>query len=86
MHIQNVESVCGPETVKLICGNKCDLENERRVPFDDLIDKAATHEKILYQETSAVSSRHETIEQLFHTLCTHLAKLPQRKSTAIKLH
>ena len=47
-----------PNVVKMIVGNKCDLDNERRVTFDELTELANSQNIESYYETSATSVRH----------------------------
>ena len=39
-HLNNVENYCKKDVIKIMVGNKCDLEGERRITFDDMHDKA----------------------------------------------
>lgn len=63
-HNNNIETYCDKDVVKILVGNKSDLEGERRVTFDDLTEKA-NELKMKYFETSAVQSKHHTILELF---------------------
>ena len=45
-------------------GNKCDLDEDRRISFDDMCDKAQDNE-IKAFETSALPDRKSTIDELF---------------------
>ena len=38
-----IEKSCPPGTIKVIVGNKCDLDHLRRVKMQDLADKADEH-------------------------------------------
>ena len=57
----------------MLVGNKCDLETERRVMFDDLSDKAAELE-VPYFETSALPDKKSTIDELFQEVVLQLSK------------
>ena len=53
-------------------GNKCDLDVDRRVQYDDLQDKAGDL-KLSSYETSALPDRRATVEELFNDLIVQLA-------------
>ena len=58
--------------VKYLVGNKCDLEFERRITFDDLEDKK-NDLGVRGFETSALKKT--TIDELFHELIIELSKI-----------
>ena len=75
-YIETVENICGANTIKVIVGHKCDLNNDRRVKMQDLTDKAEEHNVDLYFETSAFPEYKGTIDALFNAIVTKLATLP----------
>ncbi len=62
--MNSVENYCSKDVIKILVGNKCDLEGERRISFDDMQDKANDMGLRAF-ETSALESRRGTIEELF---------------------
>ena len=52
-------------------GNKCDLEDERRITYDDMMDKATELSNIKAFETSAIDKNKSTINELFNE-CTFM--------------
>ena len=58
--------------IKYLVGNKCDLEFERRITFDDLEDKK-NDLGVRGFETSALKKT--TIDELFHELIIELSKI-----------
>ncbi len=73
---ESVERVCPPSTIKVFVGNKCDLDNNRRIKMQDLVDKADEHEVDLHFETSAYPEYKGTIEAMFNAVIKRLADLP----------
>ena len=64
-HMNNINQYCNDENVlKFLVGNKCDLEEDRRVTFDDLLEKQQDY-NIRGFETSALPERKSTIDELF---------------------
>lgn len=75
-----VKSQCSDDVIIALVGNKCDLQNERRVSYDDLCDKAGDLDT-LYFETSAMPDRRETITDLFSEFIRQLSvKAPKAGS------
>ena len=72
-HMDNVEQMCKDGPFKYIIGNKCDLEDDRVVLFEDLQDKMQTYGCQGF-ETSALMDRRPTIDYLFNTIIKDLAK------------
>jgi len=71
-----VERVCPANTIKVLVGNKCDLDNSRKLKRRDLADKAEEHNVDLYFETSAYPEYKGTIETMFNAVIKKLAELP----------
>ena len=70
-----------PNVVKMIVGNKCDLDNERRVNFDELIELASNLNIESYYETSATSVHHRgTIVAVLNDVIRKLAEIPVNAS------
>ena len=67
-HYEHIEKFCPANCVKVIVGNKCDLDNSRRVKTQDLMDKAEEHNVDLYFETSALPEYKGTIDDLFNAV------------------
>ena len=73
-YYDTVEKLCSVSTLKVICGNKCDLDNSRRIKNNDLSDKAEEHGIELFFETSALSSEYKgTIDAMFNAIVRKLA-------------
>ena len=62
---ESVDDICGPNTIKVIVGNKCDLDNDRKVKLHQLQEKAEEHDVQLYFETSALHEYRYTIDAMF---------------------
>lgn len=58
----------GGSVVKLLAGNKCDLESRRAVPMADALEFATAHNGMQLLETSAKDSTR--VEQLFSTIAS----------------
>ena len=71
--VESAERACGPNLIKVIVGNKCDLNNDRRVKMNDLSDKADEHNVDLFFETSAFPEYKGTIDSMFNAIITKLA-------------
>ena len=70
-----------PNVIKMIVGNKCDLDNERRVNFDELIELASNLNIESYYETSATSVQHRgTIVAVLNDVIRKLAEIPVNAS------
>lgn len=62
-----VDSLCGNDVIVALAGNKCDLQSERRVSFDDLTQKSEELD-CMYFETSAMADKRDTIEDMFNEI------------------
>ena len=70
-----------PNVVKMIVGNKCDLDNERRVTFDELAELANSQNIESYYETSATSVRHRgTIVGVLNDVIRKMADISMNAS------
>ena len=70
-----------PNVVKMIVGNKCDLDNERRVTFDELTELANSQNIESYYETSATSVRHRgTIVGVLNDVIRKMADMSMNAS------
>ena len=78
-HFETVETVCDPSTIKVFVGNKCDLDNHRKVKMQELSDKAEEHGVELYFETSALQAYKGTIDAMFNAIIRKLADMPAGK-------
>ena len=76
--------MCGENTLKILVGNKCDLENERTVGWEELEDKAGEI-GAKFLETSALQNKRDTIERLFKIICDEIKKRPNQNSRGTKL-
>ena len=67
IHIPNFDSCnTNQNVIKVIVGNKCDLDNERRVTFEELTTFADEQKIVDYFETSAVSPQYRnTVNTVF---------------------
>lgn len=70
--IQQVDNLCPPNCIKVLVGNKCDLEQERKVSFADACEYAELQGMTKFFETSACNF--ETVEQMFTWCANELAK------------
>ena len=71
-YVESVESIC-PDIIKVIVGNKCDLDNNRKVKKVDLDDKAEEHNVDLFFETSAMQEYKGTIDAMFTAVIDKIA-------------
>ena len=62
-HLDNINLYCGENVLKVLVGNKCDLE-ERYISYDDIKDRGEEL-GIRFFETSALPEKRETIDELF---------------------
>ena len=76
---ESVDDLCEPSTVKVFVGNKCDLDNTRRVKMQNLTDKAEEHGVELYFETSAFPEYKATIDALFNAVIRKVADMKDGK-------
>lgn len=74
-HLNSITQYCDENVLKILVGNKADLE-ERHISFDDISDKAEEL-KIKFFETSAIPEKKSTIDELF----TEIANLLVQKGT-----
>ena len=64
-HMINIDRLCQNENVlKFLVGNKCDLEEWRRVSYIDLYDKGLENQCSWF-ETSTLPEFTSTIDELF---------------------
>ena len=75
-HIANVRALCRPDVQIILVGNKCDLDNDRRVKYEELEDKADEHSIKFFFETSALSEYRGTINGMFTAIINQMATLP----------
>ena len=66
-----VDTNCPPDCIKVLVGNKCDLEQERKIDYADALDQAKVLNMNKFFETSA--TRKETIDQVFAWIANELA-------------
>ena len=76
---ESVDELCEPGTVKIFVGNKCDLDNTRKVKMQNLTDKAEEHGVELYFETSAFPEYKATIDALFNAVIRKVADMKDGK-------
>ena len=70
-----------PNVIKMIVGNKCDLDNERMVNFEELTEVASELNIESFYETSATSVKHRgTIVAVLNDLIRKLAEIPMNAS------
>ena len=58
----SITQICNEDIKVFIVGNKCDLQSERHVQWDDLEEKAAQLGDCAFFETSALPDKKETID------------------------
>ena len=63
--MNDVEQRCCPDVIKFLVANKCDLDEKRRVFYEDLQTKAETFNIDNMMETSAISAKRESCAELF---------------------
>ena len=83
-----IETTCDRQVIKVIAGNKCDKDTERRKKKQDLDDLAEELGVNLFFETSAYPEYKDTIEVMFNAIIEELAKLPDidpRRSGIVNL-
>ena len=51
--VETVDEYCPPDCIKVLVGNKCDLENERKVEYADALDQAKIFKVSKFFEASA---------------------------------
>ena len=67
-----IDQYCDNKNVlKLVVGNKCDLGRDRRITYDDLIDKAEEY-GIKGYETSTMPGFSATVDDLFKDVVEQL--------------
>ena len=71
------------DVIKYLVGNKCDLDLERRVSFDELQEKAMEL-NIRGFETSALPDKKSTIEDLFSELIKELVHIKLQKNLKLR--
>ena len=76
-YCKSVDKLCKPTTLKVLVGNKCDLDNSRRVKKQDLSDKAKQLGVDLFFETSAMPEYKGTIDAMFNAVISKLADMPE---------
>ena len=72
-YVERVEKLCSPSPIIVIVGNKCDLDNNRKVKKVDLDDKAEEHNVDLKFETSAMQEYKGTIDAMFTAVIDKIA-------------
>ena len=83
-HLDNINQNCDEDVLKVLVGNKCDLE-DRYISFDD-INLKADDLGIRFFETSAMPDKKETIEELFAEIAVALCdKKMQPRNQSIRL-
>ena len=75
-YIGLVEKRCAPNTLKVLCGTKCDREENREVLKEDREDFATENDFFKCYETSAIEGYEHTISQMFEEI---VAECVQRK-------
>ena len=69
-HLEVIDQYCSKDVFKVVVGNKCDLDNDRRVDFSEL-SELGEQENVKFFETSALQKN--TINSLFNCIIDHLA-------------
>ena len=64
--------MCDATTIKILCGNKCDMEGSRLVQFDDMKEQEAQLEFRRSFETSALPQYRQTILEMFNKIAQEL--------------
>ena len=83
--LDQINDTCPSNIIKVLVGNKSDLEDERKVLFDTAYDESQEKEINMFFETSA-ASKPQTIASMFAWLGEELAKHPDvGMTTNIKL-
>ena len=73
MYMNTISEYCENKNVfKFLVGNKCDLEQDRRITYDDLLQKAEEHNCKGF-ETSTMPEFTSTIDELLNEVIEQLA-------------
>ena len=83
--VDSVNEICPADTIKVIVGNKCDLDNDRKVKTSELDEAADLHDAQLKFETSALKDYKATIDAMFESLVSKLAGAGARRPSGVKL-
>ena len=67
-YVESVDEICPKNTIKVIVGNKCDLDNSRKVKTSELDKTADECDANLKFETSALKDYKSTIDAMFDQL------------------
>ncbi len=73
--LDTVNETCPANIIKVLVGNKSDLEDERKVLFDTAYDESKEKDISMFFETSA-ATKPQTITSMFAWLGEELAKHP----------
>ena len=84
-HMHSIDQYCKEDVIKVIVGNKCDLESERRITYDDMMDRATELNNIKAFETSAIDGRKSTINELFQECTFMLCQTNMVKSQSFRI-
>ncbi len=73
-YMEHIAQKCSEKDVlKFLVGNKCDLEEERRITYEDLLDKAEEHKCNGSFETSTTLEFRSTLDDLLQKVIEQLA-------------
>ena len=83
--LDTINDTCPANIIKVLVGNKSDLEDDRKVLFDTAYDESKEKDIKMFFETSA-ATKPQTIASMFAWLGEELAKHPDVGMTSnIKL-
>lgn len=66
MHNSDVDQNCHEKVLRFMVGNKCDLDNDRHVAWDDAQQRAEDLDIPNFFETSANQDKRDTVVELFN--------------------
>lgn len=80
-HLYNIDSYCSKDVIKILVGNKCDLESGRHINYDDMMDKG-TDLNVRCFETSCLDVKRSTVDELFNEISLMLCQVNVVRNTS----
>lgn len=81
--VQELQRQANPTLIMFLAGNKADLEEKRKVGFEEG-EQYAKENGLVFLETSAKTA--QNVNELFYEIAKKLAKASPSRPTGIKLH